>query len=221
MHFLRSSLLLGLLGMVTACQEKTGTVAEKPDSLVTTEINLPDQKPAPAPTVSDSAQLVDLAKQILQFAKDKDYAKIADHVHPTQGIRFSPYAFVKKDDHKHFTAEEFQEQVTKNLNKKVLWGTSDPMSEPIRRTVEAYFKEFGYDKDYLGAGAYGYNQTMGGSTVMNNLEEMYPKAPHVEVYWVPADEEKAPFEWGALRLVFEKQGDQYYLIAWVHDAWNT
>jgi hypothetical protein len=219
-YYLASLLLATALGVLGCKDQSSAALASAQDS--TAVAVTPSAKPeAPAAAPDDSLALTTLAKEILQTAAAKDYPKLADYVHPIQGIRFSPYAFVDQDDHKHFTAEEFRTQVTKDLQKKVLWGTSDPLSEPIKRTVEAYFKEFGYDKDYLGAGEYGYNQTMGGGTVSNNLEEIYPGAPRVEVFWAPTDEERAPYEWGAVRLVFEKQGDRYYLIAWVHDAWNT
>ncbi|HEX2898781.1 MAG TPA: hypothetical protein VHS96_03580, partial [Bacteroidia bacterium] len=134
---------------------------------------------------------------------------------------FSPYTYVDTAEHKHFTADAFREQATKNAKKKILWGTYDPLSEDILLTVEGYFKEFGYDKDYFGGGKLSYNEAIGTSTVLNNIAEIYPEGVFVEAYWAPEDEEKAPYEWGSIRLVFETHHGKQYLVAWVHDAWNT
>ncbi len=214
--------LLGLLLLAAvACQEKSTTPTPSSDSTVVN--TAPPKAPTPDPVFepTDSVSLIDVSKEILKLAAAKDYAKIAAYIHPTEGIRFSPYAYVDKEEHKHFTADEFRDLVTNKAKTKVLWGTSDPLSEPIKRTVEAYFKEFCYDKDYVNQGEYAYNETIGGSTVINNLAEAYPKAPFVEAHWSPTDEEKKPFEWGSVRLVFQEYQGNFFLIAWVHDAWST
>ena len=215
------SFLIVLLSLSLGCQKKAdGSTAATADSATVKLEDLPI--PPPLPTESgDSLSMLELTHEILTLAAAKDYATLATQIHPTLGIRFSPYTYVDKAEHKHFTADEFREQVTKGAQKKVLWGTSDPLGEPIKLTVEGYFKEFAYDKNYLQEGRMGYNATIGRSTIVNNIQETYPEAIFVEAYWVPQDEEKAPYEWGSIRLVYEKYQDQYYLVAWVHDAWST
>jgi hypothetical protein len=220
---MRRSLLLFICLSLTffwGCKEK-GSQENTGSSPVATDSAKVDSVAAPKAVVADSATLMNLAKEILQHAEKKEYSKIADYIHPTKGIRFSPYTYVDTAEHKHFTAAEFREQVEKNAKKKVLWGTSDPLGEDILLTVEGYFKEFGYDKKYLEEGSFGFNQVIGSSTVINNIEEAYPGATFVEAYWVPKDEEKAPYEWGSVRLVFAVENGQSYLVGWIHDTWST
>ncbi|MBK9448517.1 MAG: hypothetical protein IPN95_03715 [Bacteroidetes bacterium] len=202
------------------CKEKGGQENTSSTPVATDSAKV-DSVAAPKVATADSATLMNLAKEILQFAEKKDFGKIADYIHPTAGIRFSPYAYVDTAEHKHFTADAFRVQATTDAKKKVLWGTYDPIGDDIKVTVEAYFKEFGYDKNYLGEGQFGFNETMGGGTVINNTEEIYPGLPRVETYWAPKDEEKAPYEWGTIRLVFKEHEGKFYLVAWIHDAWNT
>jgi hypothetical protein len=219
-RFVQLFLVAATVSFATSCSDKTaqeGNSAANADSIAAKV----DSVASPKVASVDSATLVQRAKEILQFAAKKEYAKIADYIHPTKGIRFSPYTYVDTAEHKHFTAAEFREQVEKNAKKKVLWGTSDPLGEDILLTVEGYFKEFGYDKKYLEEGSFGFNQVIGSSTVINNIEEAYPGATFVEAYWVPKDEEKAPYEWGSVRLVFEEVNGQSYLVGWIHDAWST
>ncbi len=148
-RFFQLFLVAATVSFATSCSDKTaqeGNSAANADSIAAKV----DSVASPKVASVDSATLVQRAKEILQFAAKKEYAKIADYIHPTKGIRFSPYTYVDTAEHKHFTAAEFREQVEKNAKKKVLWGTSDPLGEDILLTVEGYFKEFGYDKKVLG-----------------------------------------------------------------------
>lgn len=172
------------------------------------------------PTLPDSATFTQLAAVLLQYAAAKDYAKIADHIHPDKGIRFSPYPYIDVE-HKHFTAAAFRQQVTKKSKQKLVWGTYDPQSDPIKLTVAGYFKEFGYDKDYLGKGTSAYDEALGSSTIVDNCEEAYPLAHFVEYYYGGDDPENEAFAWGSIRLVMEMQAGKPYLVGWIHNAWST
>jgi hypothetical protein len=173
------------------------------------------------PALPDSATFTQLATVLLQYAAAKDYAKIADHIHPVKGIRFSPYPYVDSTEHKHFTAIAFRQQATQKAKKKLVWGTYDPQSDPIKLTVAGYFKEFGYDKDYLGKGRSAYDEPLGSSTILDNCMETYPQAHFVEYYYGGDDPENEAFTWGSIRLVMEMHGGKPYLVAWIHNAWAT
>lgn len=217
-----SLFLLGIL-LVFGCQEKSSSTSPAADSTATadtTKVEAP-AKTATAPAGPDSVMLLATAKEAMKAAADGNFEQFAQYIHPVAGIRFSPYAYVEKETDKVFTADAFREQVTKNPKQKLVWGTYDPVGETIKLTVAGYFKEFVTDKNYLGEGKFAYNETLGGGTVINNLSEIYPDAPRVEANWTPKDEEKAPFEWGTVRMVFQEHEGKYYLIAVVHDAWNT
>lgn len=213
-HHCLSVFLLSLVLFAAGCKDN-GSQTTKP-ALDTATVAVADSTPAEP----DSVALIRIAQEILNLSAQAKYADLVPYIHPTEGIRFSPYTYVDAKEHKHFTAAEFKDQVEAHAKDKVFWGTSDPLSEPIKLTVADYFKQFAHSKDYVG-GRFAYNATIGGGTTINNIGEVYPGAPFVEAYWAPADEEKAPFEWGSARLVFRKHEGKFYLIAWVNDAWST
>ncbi|MFN8393112.1 MAG: hypothetical protein U0176_00395 [Bacteroidia bacterium] len=179
-----SLILLGLLLFAVGCKDKTVSTATPTNDTVAVADTTPPAEP-------DSVALIRLAQEILNLSAQAKYAELVPYIHPTEGIRFSPYTYVDTKEHKHFTATEFKDQVETHGKDKVLWGTSDPMGEPIKLTVANYFQEFAHSKDYVG-GKLAFNETIGGGTTINNIAEVYPGALFVEAYWAPADEEKAP-----------------------------
>lgn len=207
--------LVALLGL--ACEPKPAATSGSTDSTQVDSAARMAAAPAPLP---DSAALMALAKTVLQAATDRDYATFAGHFHPSLGVRFSPYAFIDTQADKVFQAQAFQD-LAAQAKKKIVWGRYDPRDEDIHSTVDGYLKEFVTDKPYLSEGSWAYNTTIGNSTVHNNLAEVYPNAKFVEAHWVTKNEEMAPFEWGSVRLVFEKVEGTWYLVGVVHDAWNT
>jgi hypothetical protein len=210
--------LVALLGL--ACEPKPAAASGSTDSTSVDSAARMATAPAPVPPVSDSAALMALAKEVLQAATDRSYAAFAGHFHPSLGVRFSPYAFIDTKADKVFQAQAFQD-LAAQAKKKIIWGRYDPRDEDIRSTVDGYFKEFVTDKPYLTEGTWAFNETIGSSTVHNNLTEIYPNAKFVEAHWVTKNEEMAPFEWGSVRLVFEQVGGKWYLVGVVHDAWGT
>lgn len=215
--------MLSLLVLATACSATSKSEDKATDSLAIKPLSPPSAAdvPAPEPPISDSTMIVELAHALMGFAADKQYAKIADDIHPTKGIRFSPYPYVDVKEHKHFTADEFRAQVNAHAKKKVLWGTSDPLGEKMNFTVEAYFKSYGYDMDYLEKGKWAYNEGLGHSTTIDNSAEVYPGDNFVDFYYGGDDPDNEPFNWGSIRLVFEMVDGKPYVVAWIHNAWST
>jgi hypothetical protein len=207
--------LVALLGL--ACEPKPAAASGSTDSTQVDSAARMAAAPAPLP---DSAALMALAKAVLQAATDRDYATFAGHFHPSLGVRFSPYAFIDTQADKVFQAQAFQD-LAAQPKKKIIWGRYDPRDEDIHHTVDGYLKEFVTDKAYLSEGTWAYNETIGNSTVSNNLAEIYPNAKFVEAHWVTKNEEMAPFEWGSVRMVFEQVDGKWFLVGVVHDAWNT
>jgi hypothetical protein len=215
--FLLCCVLLAVLDF--GCEPKPAATSNGPDSTHVDSAARMAAAPAPTP-VSDSVVLMALAREVLQAAVDKDYAALAAHIHPQQGLRCSPYAYIHVESDKVFLPQAFQDQAAQ-AKKKITWGTYDPRGEPILSTVDGYFKEFVTDKPYLTEGTWAYNTPIGSSTVINNLTEVYPQAKFVETHWVTKNEEMAPFDWGSVRLVFEQVDGKYFLVGLVHDAWGT
>ena len=183
--------------------------------------NLTDYAKAvkPTPSVNDDSLVLNLKKQVLMALKNKDFKAFTEFMHPTLGVRFSPYAYVDTASDLSFKANDLLLQITKK--KKINWGPYSAGEETIMMTVEEYFARFVYDADFLNAEKSSLNDMIGGGTTTNNLKETYKGCPFTESYFSGFDKKMDGMDWRSLRLVFKKQGDKYYLVGVVHDEWTT
>jgi len=67
-------------------------------------------------------------------------------VHPVNGVRFSPYAFVDKKSDVRFTPAMLRVAIADRGVR--VWGTTDGSGKPIRLSFANYFKRFVYDRDF-------------------------------------------------------------------------
>ena len=164
--------------------------------------------------------LLKLTEDILGGIKNKNYAAIANFIHPSYGIRFSPYAFIDTAKHKKFSKEEFLDLANNKNGKTILWGLFDGSGEPIRMTLNAYMKRFVYDADFLKPEKRSVNKFLGGGNSLNNLSKIYTGCDFTESYFSGFDKKYEGMDWKTLRLVFKKSNDQFFLIGIVHDEWT-
>lgn len=158
-------------------------------------------------------------KEVLTLFKDKNYAKLDSFIHPTEGIRFSPYATVEPGSDKKFTREEFLKLVTTDKNKKFTWGTADGSGDPIVLTPAAYFGKFVYDGNFLSPKRAGVNVVLGKGNSVNNLKQAYPNAEFTENY-LDGTKKYGGMDWKSVRLVYKLENGRYYLVGIVHDQWT-
>jgi len=86
----------------------------------------------------------------------------------------------------------------------------------------AYAERYVLDRDFSQAMAVSINDDQVAGTTSNNAAEVYPQATRVE-YFVDSSviDPRRVNEWAALRLVIEKQGGCWVLIAVIHDTWSA
>ncbi len=194
-----SLLLLALL--VAACA----------DGAAEREAASPEAAPAaPLPARADSA-VAALARQ--------DFAALAALVHPTHGVRFTPYAYVDT------TADVVlsRQQVARLAADTTVyeWGAYDGTGEPITLPFEAYFERFIYNKPYQKARRGAPDERMGAGNTLSNIKEAYAGTETAFVeYHVPGSDEYGGMDWGSLRLVFERHDGAWYLVGIIHDEWT-
>ena len=164
--------------------------------------------------VDDTVALKNLTKEILILLKNNQYDSLANYFHPDSGVRFSPYAFVDPKKNVKLSGAEFTKAVISN--KKFTWGNADGSGDSITLTIPEYIKKFVYNADFVHAKKTSVNKMIGSGNSLNNLQEIYPAAPFTESY----DAGKHEMAWSSLRLVFNKVGHKFYLIAMVHDQWT-
>lgn len=153
---------------------------------------------------------------LLQAIKLGNYGTFSDCIHPEKGVRFSMYAFVNRNEDKHFSKADFQKYFpTKTI---FTWGSRDGTGEIYQATINNYFKKWIFKKDFIQS-KYSFNRFQGSGNSLNNLKEIYPDADFTENY-IAGSEKYSGMDWNSLRFVFEEFEGKYYLVAVINDEWT-
>ncbi len=158
-----------------------------------------------------------LAAVAVEALRDRDMAGLAALAHPERGVRFSPYAFVSESD---VVLTPAQLQTAMDDPTTYLWGAYDGTGEPILLTFAGYYERFVYSHDFAAAPRVGYNQIIGHGNTINNCFEFYSGAFVVEYHFPGFDPAYGGMDWVSLRLVFQREGDVWYLVGIIHDQWT-
>jgi hypothetical protein len=195
--------------MMSSCTEIPGfgqrLINDTPSDTLATK------PPTPEPLTVKQA-----ADRVIQALAARDLEALASSVHPHQGLRFSPYAFVR-EEHQAFAAEDLQGLF--DTDEVRLWGRYDGTGEPIKLSFEEYYEEFIYSADFANAGQVAVDERLGQGNTINNIHDFYPEASYVE-YYIPGTEEYGGMDWESLRLVFVQENDVWILVGIVHDEWT-
>ncbi len=159
-----------------------------------------------------------LAQGVIQALKDKDMTKLASFVHPTAGVRFSPYPNVKDTDLV-FTPAQLPGALQDTTSD--IWGSFDGSGAPIQMTFADYDAKFIYSQDFASATQVGYNQVFSSSTMIDNSHDYYPNSIIVEYYLPGTDPSYGGMDWQSLRLVFQSIDSQWYLVGIIHSQWTV
>lgn len=150
----------------------------------------------------------------------KDGKQLAALVHPKQGVRFSPSAYVNVGSDIVLSQDQVRSLWTDPTIRR--WGYAEGAGDPIEMSSTAYAARYVLDRDFSQATSVSINDDQAAGTTSNNAAEVYPQATRVEYLVDPSIKDpKRVNEWSALRLVFEKQGGCWVLIAIIHDAWSV
>lgn len=179
-----------------------------------------------APAVSaelppDSAEnfpLLGSACSVNRAIQRQDWSTLAAYVHPERGVVFTPYSTVDPEKDLCFTAEQL-----KNLAQDqniYTWGVEDGRGDPIQMTIAQYFERYVYDRDYTQAPEIGVDRIMTGGNALENLTEAYPDCRFVDFSFPSADPVNDGMDWSSLKLVFQLQGEHWYLVGIVHGEWT-
>lgn len=159
----------------------------------------------------------DQAVTIIQSIEAKDFTAVAQFAHPSKGVRFSPYTYVRDTDIV-FQKDELAQATTDPT--VYTWGGFDGSGEPIDMTFADYYERFIYDAPFAWPHTIGFNQFIGWSNTLNNIEEYYPESQFIEYYFPGFDEELGGLDWRGLRLIFEEESGEWYLVGIVHTEWT-
>lgn len=154
--------------------------------------------------------------ELLQALKVGYYDVFANYIHPEKGVRFSMYAFVNRNEDKHFSKTDFEKYLpTKTI---FTWGSRDGSGEIYKATLEQYLKNWVFRKDFTKS-EYAFDKFLGNGNSLNNLKEIYPNTNFTENY-ISGSEKYGGMDWKTLRFVFEEFEGKYYVIAVINDEWT-
>ena len=158
------------------------------------------------------------ADRLIRAIGDKDAKTIAEFVHPTKGLRFTPYAYVSLEEDVVFSKEEIMDFFEdENV---YLWGIYDGRGNEIHLTPSEYYEEFIYTKDFKNAEEVGYNEVLSGGNTIENQFEVYENPIIVEYYFPGTVPEYGGTDWKGLRLVFEQYEGEWKLVGVIHSQWT-
>ncbi len=202
--------LMGLLVVLASCN------TPEPTSVPATAA-VPTATATSAPALSPEDTALALGAQVLAALKVQDMATVAALAHPTQGVRFSPYAFVRAEDLT-FTPTQLGGLLSDSTVYE--WGAYDGSGEPIQQPFSGYFQEFVFDHDYTTAEAVSVNERLGHGNSIDNSQEFYSGAMVVEYHFPGFDPAYAGLDWASLRLVFQQFEGRWVLVGIIHDQWT-
>ncbi|MFT3902147.1 MAG: hypothetical protein QM727_03200 [Niabella sp.] len=161
--------------------------------------------------------LMSLTKEVLTVFKNKEYTKLDIFIHPVEGVRFSPYAYIDPANDRKVSKHDFDALVSSN--KKLKWGAYDGSGDAIILTPREYFGRFVYDANFLAAGSKGVNKVLKTGNTIDNIKSAYPDADFTESH-LDGSSKNAGLDWKSVRLVFRLYEGKYYLVGVVHDGWT-
>ena len=198
-----------------ACNNNKGSKKETPITIADT---VKQQLPAEdGDGLSQQDSIKATGRQVLNFLKENNYPELIKYF-SSEGVRFSPYGFIDTANTKKLTSEDFLE----SINRKwiLTWGNYDGTGDPIKLSVAAYLKKFVYNADYVNAEAVGFDAVIKQGSSSNNIKALYPNYHFIDYHFSGFDQKNKGMDWTSLRLVFEKEDGQYFLVAIVHDQWT-
>ncbi|MGP4714239.1 MULTISPECIES: hypothetical protein [unclassified Psychrobacter] len=174
-----------------------------------------------ASTNSDMSQqtLIQQAMRIQRALANNDYARVADDIHPTRGVRFSMYAYIQPESDKVFSREQYTQYLDES-NVRFTWGQKDGTGDIYVTPLPDYLKDW-VKADYFNDQSTTTNATAAVGNSINNLDRIYPNSEYVEFYNPGVNPEYGGLDWRALRLVFDEYQGRRYLVAVISDQWTT
>jgi hypothetical protein len=160
-----------------------------------------------------------LAQEAVAALSRRDLDSLATLVHPTKGIRFTPYTRVDTTSDRRFSPEQLRAQWLRPDS--LLWGSFDGTGDPIRLSFRQYVDKFVYDFDVARAPRVVRDSApMGTGNSIYNLREVYPESAIVEFNTPGTDPRYGGMDWRSLWIVMERVEDRWTVVGIVHGSWT-
>lgn len=167
---------------------------------------------------SSSQNLLDMGLDIMQLIKDKDMAGLSNYVHPSKGLNFTPNVHIVIGRDMVFDVQEVASlaQDTTVYN----WGyyLPPPVEVEMLLNFNDYYDDYIYDEDYMDADLIGINTIVNTGDEIDNVHDSFPNSEFLEFMFVGAPHSRGS-DWRSLKLVFEEENANRYLVGIVHGQW--
>ena len=176
---------------------------------------------SPSTVISTDISQQTLRQQALRIQHalaNKDFSRITNDIHPTRGVRFSMYAYVRPESDKVFSRMQYKQYLSQS-NIRFTWGKKDGTGDLLITTLPTYLDTWVNGKTFDNV-AIRINESTNNGNSINNLKEIYPQSEVIEFYY-NGTEAYAGMDWRVLRLVFDEYQGKRYLIAVINDQWTT
>ena len=212
----------GFYKLTTAACFVSILVATGCSSSAESNVKIPSQQNGntSAPVVSDASQqtLRQQALRIQRALANDDFARITNDIHPTRGVRFSMYAYVRPETDKVFSREQFA-QYLQQSKVRFTWGEKDGTGDLLVTPLPTYLDTW-IDASKFNNASISINEFQHSGNMINNLKKIYPNSDVVEFYY-KGSEQYSGMDWRILRLVFDEYQGKRYLVAIVNEQWTV
>lgn len=198
---------------LVACEKSPPNVPEEKDSIKYEYTEDGIIKPEIAEEV-----ISETSTDVITALAQKDMDTVSNFVHPTKGVRFTPYTFVSLERDLVFTQDELKDFF--HNEQEYLWGNYDGSGEEIKLTPKRYYESFVYSADFENAKEVGYNTVLSTGNMQENQFEVYENAIIVEYYFPGFNPEYEGLDWQSLRLAFQEHEGSWYLVGIIHNQWT-
>jgi hypothetical protein len=206
---------LALMLITTGCQS-----ANMPNSATPTpNVNPKNNTPATPINLQASQQtLTEQAVHIQRALASGNYADIINDIHPTRGVRFSMYAYVRPESDKTFSRTQFA-QYLKQSKIRFTWGDLDGTGELLITPLPNYLETW-IDANKFNNACVTVNKFESRGNMINNVKDIYQKSDVVDFYYKGTDQYSG-MDWRGMRLVFDDYQGKRYLVAIINDQWTV
>ncbi|WP_422486147.1 hypothetical protein [Gudongella sp. DL1XJH-153] len=179
----------------------------------------PPEDPVPLSTgPTPGASLLTTAMEVIDLIEDMNMSDLDVYVHPSKGVRFTPYDYVDLQNDIVIQAAQFQNLVNSPIVNN--WGEFDGTGDPIDMTFDDYYDRFIYDVDFANPEMIGNNYKIGTGNIINNVDTEYPNGQFVEFHFTGFDPQYNGMDWRSLKLVFEDHNGAWHLVGIIHGEWT-
>lgn len=196
---------------ITGCQSSAESSANTPN---------PSTGNPSVPVVSDMSQqtLKQQAMRIQRALANNDFSRITNDIHPTRGVRFSMYAYVRPDKDKVFSREQYA-QYLQQSKIRFTWGEKDGTGDLLITPLPTYLQTWVDAKKFNNAHIK-INEFESRGNMINNIKDIYPKSDVVDFYYKGTAKYDG-MDWRGMRLVFDDYQGKRYLVAIINDQWTV